>query len=147
MFIALTFLVFFLVELLSRKRIHPFQYLLVSIGLVLFYSLLLALSEQMNFNLAYFISALAIVGLITAYSHSIFKKMKQTALMGGFLAALYLFLFTVLQLEDMALMIGSVGLFIALAIIMYVSRTIDWYRQNDEDENRKITVQNASDVS
>ncbi|MDR2580821.1 MAG: cell envelope integrity protein CreD [Fibromonadaceae bacterium] len=127
MFIALTFLVFFMIELLSRKRIHPLQYLLTSIGLILFYSLLLSLSEQMHFNLAYMISALAIIGLITAYSHSIFKEAKQTMLMGGFLATLYLFLFTVLQLEDFALLFGSVGLFIALATVMFVSRKVDWY--------------------
>jgi len=132
MFIALTFLVFFLVELLSGKRIHPFQYLLVSIGLVLFYSLLLALSEQMHFNIAYLLSTLAIIGLITAYSHSIFKEMKQTVMMGGFLIVLYLFLFTVLQLEDLALLFGSIGLFIALAVVMYISRKVDWYHtQND----------------
>ena len=128
MFIALTFLVFFLVELLSRKRIHPLQYLLVSIGLALFYCLLLALSEQIHFTLAYLLSALAIVGLITAYSHSIFKKTKQTVLMGIFLTTLYLFLYTVLQLEDLALLIGSVGLFVALAVVMYVSRKVDWFR-------------------
>ena len=128
MFIALTFLVFFLVELISHKRIHPFQYLLVSIGLVLFYCLLLAFSEQMRFNLAYFISALAIVSLITAYSHSIFKAAKQTVLMGCLLIALYLFLFTVLQMEDFALLFGSVGLFVALAVVMYISRKVDWYR-------------------
>jgi len=130
MFIALTFLVFFLVELLSRKRIHPLQYLLVSIGLVLFYSLLLALSEQMHFNLAYLFSALAIIGLITAYSHSIFKETKQTVLMSIFLTALYLFLYTVLQLEDFALLMGSVGLFIALAAVMYISRKVDWYQNS-----------------
>ena len=134
MFIALTFLVFFLVELLSHKRIHPFQYLLISIGLILFYSLLLALSEQMHFNLAYLISALAIVSLITAYSHSIFKETKQTALMGGFLTTLYLFLFTVLQLEDFALLFGSVGLFIALAVVMYISRKLDWYHLGQKSD-------------
>ena len=140
MFIALSFLVFFLVELISRKRIHPFQYLLVSIGLILFYSLLLSLSEQMHFNLAYMISALAIIGLITAYSHSIFRAMKQTALMGGFLTTLYLFLFTVLQLEDLALLFGSVGLFIALAVVMYISRKVDWYNtQSDNTEKPDIS--------
>jgi inner membrane protein len=138
MFIALTFMVFFLVEIISRKKIHPLQYLLVSIGLILFYSLLLAFSEQMNFNLSYLLSASAIVTLITAYSHSIFKNIKKTALMGTFLVVLYIFLYTVLQLEDMALMIGSIGLFIALAIVMYVSRKVDWYRQNDEKEDMSV---------
>ena len=128
MFIALTFLAFFMIELISRKRIHPFQYLLTSFGLVLFYSLLLSLSEQMSFNLAYLFAALAIIILITAYSHSIFKDIKQTISMGSLLTTLYLFLFTVLQVEDFALLIGSIGLFIALATVMYVSRKVDWYR-------------------
>lgn len=134
MFIALTFLVFFLVELLSKKRIHPVQYLLVSSALVLFYSLLLALSEHIGFNWSYIVSALANVILITAYSHSIFKSKKQTVLMGIFLSVLYTFLFVVIQLEDMALLLGSIGLFIALAIVMFVSRKINWYKDNDPVE-------------
>jgi inner membrane protein len=127
MFIALTFLAFFMVELISRKPIHPLQYLLASIGLVLFYTLLLSLSEQIHFNLAYLLSAFGIISLITAYSHSIFKALKQTALMGAFLTMLYLFLFSVLQMEDLALLFGSLGLFIALATVMYISRKVDWY--------------------
>jgi len=133
MFIALTFVVFFLVELLSRKRIHPIQYLLVSFGLVLFYSLLVSLSEHINFNLAYLISSIAIILLISIYSKTIFKNIKQVIMMGLFLSALYIFLFVILQLEDMALLFGSVGLFIALAIIMYVSRKVNWYK-NDKDK-------------
>ena len=131
MFIALTFFVFFLVELLSHKRIHPIQYLLVSCGLVLFYSLLLALSEHIGFDGAYLASAVAIVILITAYSGSILKKRSQTLRMGLFLTALYVYLYVMLQLEDMALLFGSVGLFVALAIIMYVSRKINWYKNSN----------------
>jgi len=131
-FIALTFLVFFVVELLSRKRIHPIQYLLVSFALVLFYCLLLALSEHLRFGFAYLISAIAIVLLITMYTKSIFKNLKQTCMMGLFLAGLYVFLYVILQLEDMALLLGSIGLFIALAIVMYVSRKVDWYKKDKE---------------
>ena len=128
MFIALTFFVFFLVELLGHRRIHPVQYLLVSCGLVLFYSLLLALSEHIGFDWAYLVSAVAIVTLITAYSGTIFKKRSQMFRMGIFLTALYVYLYVMLQLEDMALLFGSVGLFVALAIIMYVSRKVNWYK-------------------
>ncbi|MBF0574962.1 cell envelope integrity protein CreD [Dysgonomonas sp. GY617] len=131
MFIALTFLVFFMVEILSKKRIHPVQYLLVSFALVLFYSLLLALSEHIGFDWSYLVSALAIVMLITAYSHSIFKSRKQTLFMGLFLSALYIFLYVVIQLEDMALLLGSIGLFVALAIVMFVSRNINWYKDDE----------------
>lgn len=130
MFIALTFLVFFMVELLSKKRIHPVQYLLVSFALILFYSLLLALSEHIGFDWSYLVSALAIVLLITAYSHSIFKSKKETVFMGIFLSGLYVFLYVVIQLEDMALLLGSIGLFIALATVMFVSRKINWYKDD-----------------
>ena len=134
MFIVLTFVVFFMVELLNRKRIHPVQYLLVSFALVLFYSLLLALSEYIGFEWSYLISALAIVSLITSYSYSIFKSKKQASFMGVFLCILYVFLYVILQLEDMALLLGSAGLFITLAIVMYVSRKVDWYKEDDRVE-------------
>ncbi len=137
MFIALTFLVFFIVELRSHKPIHPVQYLMVNFALVLFYSLLLAFSEHIGFNLSYIVSAVAIVSLITAYSYSIFKNKKQTISMGIFLLVLYGFLYVVIQLEDMALLLGSVGLFIALAIVMYASRKVKWYK---EENNSKPIV-------
>lgn len=129
MFIALTFMVFFIVELKSRKSIHPIQYLLVSFALVLFYSLLLAFSEHIGFDLSYLVSALAIISLITAYSWSIFKNKKETFFMGIFLTVLYSFLYVVIQLEDMALLLGSVGLFIALASVMYASRNVNWEKK------------------
>lgn len=131
-FIVLTFVVFFLVELLSRKRIHPVQYLLVSCALVLFYTLLLAISEQLGFELAYLISAFATVALITAYSKTMFKNVKQACMMGGFLAVLYLYLYIVLQQENMSLLFGAVGLFIALAIVMFALRNVDWYKKKEE---------------
>lgn len=140
MFIALTFLVFFLVELISRKRIHPMQYILVSCGLILFYTLLLALSEHVGFDWAYLISSAAIVSLITAYTLSIFTKRKQSLMMGGFLIMLYLYLYVILQLEDLALLFGSIGLFIALAIVMFVSRKINWYNLSGEDNSKDENI-------
>lgn len=134
MFIVLTFLVFFMLELLGKKRIHPIQYLLVSSALVLFYSLLLSLSEHIGFDKSYVVSSLAVIALITAYSHSIFKNKKQTIFMGLFLLILYLFLYIVIQMEDMALLLGSIGLFIALATVMYTSRKIDWYKEDSQTQ-------------
>lgn len=131
MFIALTFVVFFFVEILAKKKIHPIQYLLVGIALILFYSLLLSISEQLSFGLAYLIASTAIIGLITAYTHSIFKNKPQTAMLTMTLCLLYVFLYVVLQLEDIALLIGSIGLFIILGIIMYFSRKINWYKQEE----------------
>ncbi|MDR1706578.1 MAG: cell envelope integrity protein CreD [Prevotella sp.] len=133
-FIMLTFVVFFLVELLSRKRIHPVQYLLVSCALVLFYTLLLAISEHLDFKLSYFISASATVALITAYSKTMFKNIKQACMMGGFLSILYTYLYIILQLESMSLLFGAAGLFIALAIVMFALRNVDWYKKKTTSE-------------
>ncbi|NDV69601.1 cell envelope integrity protein CreD [Dysgonomonas sp. 25] len=137
MFIALTFVAFFLVEILSRRRIHPMQYVLVSFALIIFYTLLLSLSEHIGFELSYLISAIAIVAMVSLYSLTIFSRKKHAAMMGGCLAILYSFLYIVLQLENLALLFGSVGLFLALAIVMYASRKIDWYKIGISDEDRE----------
>ena len=131
MFIALTFVVFFFVEVLTKKRIHPIQYLLVGIALILFYSLLLSISEQLNFAIAYLIASFATITMITVYVHSIFKNKTQTGILATILGILYLFLYVILQLEDVALLIGSIGLFIILGIIMYFSRKINFYKQEE----------------
>lgn len=136
-FIVLTFVVFFLVEILSQKRIHPVQYLLVSCALILFYTLLLAISEHLDFALAYLISAFATTMLITLYSKTMFRKTKQTAMMGGFLIALYTYLYIILIQENFALLFGAVGLFVALAIVMFVLRKIRWYDDEKKDIEEK----------
>ena len=127
MFIALTFLVFFFVEVLNKKRIHPIQYLLVGLALCIFYTLLLAISEYINFNFSYLVSSIATIALITAYSKSIFKNKFLTFLQGLILVVLYGFMYVTLQLQDYALLMGSIGLFIVLVIVMYLSRNIEWY--------------------
>ena len=129
MFIALTFVVFFFVEVLTKKKIHIIQYLLVGIALILFYSLLLSISEQIGFALAYLIASVATIGLISSYVYSIFKSIKQTGLLTLILCVLYTFLYVILQLEDLALLIGSIGLFTILGVIMYLSKKINWYKE------------------
>jgi len=126
--IALTFLIFFLVELLNDKKIHPFQYGLVGLALVLFYVLLVSISEHLSFDLAYGISTLAIVLMIALYSLSIFKAGKLTFMLAFALFAVYGFLFVILQLSDYALLMGSVGLTIILAVAMYFTRKVNWYK-------------------
>jgi inner membrane protein len=127
MFIALTFMIFFFVEILNRRRIHPVQYLLVGLSISIFYVLLLSLGEQIGFNLSYLVSSVAIVCLITAYAASIFRNFKLTLILGLCLVLLYAFLFILIQLQDYALLLGSIGLFIAMGLIMYTSRNVDWY--------------------
>lgn len=136
MFILLTFAIFFLVEIVTKTRIHPVQYTLVSFALILFYTLLIALSEHIGFQLAYLIAAIAIVMMITLYVKTIFKKLSHALAMGAFVALIYVYLYVILQLENMALLIGSIGLFIALGAIMYVLRKVNWYK--DEDVQSEI---------
>lgn len=127
LFIALTFIVFFFLEILQKKQVHPLQYLLVGFALCIFYTLLLSISEYTGFNAAYAIAAIATVSLIGFYVWSVFRN-GLTAL--GFTAALgglYGYIYILIQLEDYALLFGSIGLFVILAILMYFSRRIDWY--------------------
>jgi inner membrane protein len=126
MLIVMDFLVFFFVEVLRKMRIHPIQYLLVGLALCIFYTLLIALSEQVGFSAAYIISAISVIGLVVFYARSVFKAARATRLLGLVMLLVFGFMFTVIAQEDYALLIGSIGLFIVLAIVMGVSRKIDW---------------------
>ena len=128
MFIAITFMAFFLFEVLSKLRIHPFQYLLVGFALALFYLLLLSFSERFGFLAAYIISTLATIGLITAYCAKVLRAHTKALIVSGLLFLLYSYLYVIVQLEDLALLYGSILLFVLLALTMYITRNIDWYK-------------------
>jgi inner membrane protein len=127
LFIGLSFALFFVVELMQKKPMHPVQYLLIGIALVIFFTLLLAISEFTLFNYAYAIAATATIALITIYTGAHFKSIKTGALFCTLLSLLYGFIFVLIQLEDTALLVGSIGLFVVLAIVMFASRKINWY--------------------
>lgn len=137
MFITLTFLIFFFVQILNGVRIHPIQYIIVGLALCVFYTLLIALSEHIAFNFSYLISSVSIIALITLYARSIFSNKKLTLLICLILSILYLFIFSIIQMEDYALLMGSTGLFIVLAAIMYLSRKIDWYDVKTKESGLK----------
>jgi len=128
LFIGLTFVAFFLFEMLKALRVHPIQYLLVSAALSLFYLLLLALSEHIGFNLAYLTAALACTGLITYYVSHVLGGIRRGIGFGALLALLYAALWGLLQSEDNALLLGSLLLMAVLALVMVLTRKIDWYR-------------------
>jgi inner membrane protein len=127
LFIALNFLIFIFIEIKSKTRIHPFQYALVAFALLIFYALLTSISEQTGFNWAYLISAMAVTMLITWYSYTMLRNTRMVVWVTLLQTGLYLFLFTLLQLQDYALLAGSIGLFVILAIIMRASQQIKWY--------------------
>lgn len=128
MFILITFSAFFFVEILNRQRIHPIQYLLVGFAICLFYVLLLAISEHLTFNLAYLICSVVVLALISFYVRYVFQNARLTGLFTAVLALLYGFFYSLLQLEDYSLLLGSVGLLLILGTIMYLTRNVNWYK-------------------
>jgi inner membrane protein len=126
--ISLTFLGFFFIEIFIRKKLHPFNYILIGLALCIYYTLLISISEFFNFNSSYFIATILTLGLIFLYSKSIFGQNKSAYIITILMLILYGFIFVIIQLEDTALLIGSIGLFIILALTMFVSRKIDWQK-------------------
>lgn len=127
LFIGLTFALFFIIELMQKKPIHPVQYVLIGIALVIFFTLLLSISEFLMFDAAYCIAAGATILLISLYANTHFKSIKTASVFGLFLTCLYAFIFVLIRLEDAALLVGSIGLFVILALVMFGSRKINWY--------------------
>jgi inner membrane protein len=125
LFIVLTFLIFFMNETFDRRRIHPLQYVLVGCALCLFYLLLLAFTEQLPFAAAYAIAAAGTVGMIAAYAAAVLDGRKRALGLGGMLAGLYGYLYTLLQMEDFSLLMGALGLFAVLAAVMYLTRRLN----------------------
>jgi len=137
LFIGFTFLVFFFIEVLNKIFIHPIQYILVGVALIVFYTLLLSISEHLNFNLAFILSAVATLLLVGGYVKAILRSAKLAYLILGILTVLYTFIFVIIQLQDYALLIGSIGVFIILGLVMYFSRKIDWFNLNLNDKGEQ----------
>jgi inner membrane protein len=127
LFILLTFATLWLIEVLADVRIHPIQYLLLGAALCVFYLLELSLAEHLGFPLAYAVAAAAVFGLVTAYCVAILETVPRAAFVGSGTASLYGYLYVLLTNEDYALLIGSIGLFAAVAGVMLVTRRVDWY--------------------
>lgn len=129
--ILLTFAAVFFIEMRKDTPIHPVQYLLVGIALIVFYTLLLSFSEHIGFGYAYLISSIMTIGLIVAFMSSVTKNRKTGLGIGGLLTLLYAFIYVLLQLESYALLVGSIGIFVVLGIAMFASQKIEWYKKKD----------------
>ncbi|MDR1149729.1 MAG: cell envelope integrity protein CreD [Spirochaetaceae bacterium] len=127
LFLIVPFLTLFLLEIFTKKRIHPVPYLLSGIGNAVFYLLLLSLSEQMPFYTAYLLAALAVTAMMTLYSRSLLPSWSKSWYMGLVVTLSYVLLYAVLNAESYALLIGSVGTFAVVALIMFLTRKLDWY--------------------
>jgi inner membrane protein len=127
LFIVLTFVTAFLWEVTGKALVHPIQYLFVGFAMCIFYLLLLSLSEHVGFDRAYAAAAIATVALLSWYWTWVLLGPSKGAVMCAALVGLYGFLYLLLRLEDYALLAGSLGLFAMLALVMVLTRKVDWY--------------------
>ena len=127
LFLGLTFAAFLLFEMLGRLAIHPVQYALVGLALAMFFLLLTALSEHIDFAAAYAVATAACVGLISTYLVRVLRSARAGLAFGGALGMLYAMLYATLKAEDYALLGGSLLLFAVLATVMIATRRFDWY--------------------
>ncbi len=128
--ILLTFISLFMVEIMRKVRIHPFQYILIGAALIIYYSLLLSFSEHVGYNMAYFIATAATVILISLYSTTFLTDKKLVFIFSSLLVFFYGFIFVIIQLQDYSLLLGSLGLFFIIGLLMYFSKKIKWYEES-----------------
>jgi inner membrane protein len=131
LFIALTFMTFFVWEHMSRVRLHPLQYLLVGLALSIFYLLLIALSEHVPFVAAYWSAAIALVALIGVYLAGAMRKRLRGAVAAAAMTGVYAVLYALVLSESYSLLMGAIVLFAALGAVMLVTRNVDWYASAD----------------
>jgi len=127
LFILLTFATLWLFEVRAAVRVHPIQFLMLGGALCLFYLLLLSLSEHMPFIGAYAIASVAIIGMVASYGMIVLGAIGRAMAIASVVAMLYGYLYVLLVNEDYALLIGSIGLFLILGVVMYATRNVDWY--------------------
>ncbi|HEY0634802.1 MAG TPA: cell envelope integrity protein CreD [Gammaproteobacteria bacterium] len=140
LFVLLTFVAFFLFEVMKQLRLHPMQYLLVGAALVLFYLLLVSLSEHVAFHWAYLSAALSSTLLIGIYVSGVLASAARGMAITGGLALLYTMLYVILRSEDNALLMGSLLIFAVLAGVMVVTRRFDWYRIGNHGAENSVAV-------
>ncbi|HEY2394783.1 MAG TPA: cell envelope integrity protein CreD [Rudaea sp.] len=127
LFIALTFVAFFLIEILRKLRVHPVQYILVGLALATFYVVLLALSEQVGFAKAYLAASVAVVALVGGYAAAVLRAWRAGIVLGSTLVVVYALLYGLVVSEQYSLLMGSIALLAVVATLMYLTRKVDWY--------------------
>jgi len=130
LFLVIPFLTLFFLEVFSQRSIHPAQYLLSGLANVIFYLLLLSISEHIPFSFAYLIAAAALTCMMTLYARSLVETWVRSAYMGLVMAMLYLIMYLTLNAEDWALLIGSIAAFVICGVVMFLTRKLDWNNLN-----------------
>ena len=132
LFLIIPFIALLISEIFSKIKIHPVQYCLIGFADIIFYLLLLSISEHLSFDSTYFVCAVCVSLSTLFYASAIFRQIKWGGLLSGVQFISYIFLYGTLQAEDYALLIGSIGLFIVVVLLMFITRKIDWYELGNE---------------
>jgi inner membrane protein len=130
--ILLTFVALLTTELIQKKNVHLLQYALIGAAMTIYYTLLLSFAERIGFNLAYLLASCATIILISTFLYRLLNNRKPALIFGLILAMLYGFIFVIIQLQDLALMFGSIGLFLIITVMMYLSAKMDWSKQRKQ---------------
>ncbi len=142
MFIGLVFFAYFLFEVVIGVRVHPAQYLLIGLAQSIFYLLLLAFSERVGFTIAFLVAAVATISITAGYAGAVFGARKYIIRAGLVFIAVYALLYVLMRVQDFALMIGALSAFVLIALVMYLTRNVDWYgdqnrsEKNNSEQNR-----------
>jgi len=136
LFLVIPFLTLFFLEVFSQKSIHPVQYLLSGLANIIFYLLLLSISEHLSFSVAYLIASAALTGMMMLYARSLVETWARSAYMGLVMALLYLIFYLTLNAEDWALLIGSIVAFMITGVVMFLTRKLDWSSLNIKGEKQ-----------
>lgn len=127
LFLGLVFLSYFVFEVTTGRRVHPAQYVLVGLAQIIFYLLLLSLSERIGFDLGFLIAGAATVTLLSLNAQWVFSSRKQGVRALAIFTSLYALNYLLMRLEDNALLVGAIASFLAVSVAMYFTREIDWY--------------------
>lgn len=132
LFVGLVFLTYFVFESTSKRELHPAQYILIGLAQITFYLLLLSLAERIGFDAAFAVAAFATVGLISSYAWMVFKSLMRGLAALGVFSLLYGVIYTLMRMEDYALLVGAVAAFVVIATVMVLTRNINWYGSEPE---------------
>jgi inner membrane protein len=127
LFLGLIFLSYFIFEVTTGRRVHPAQYVLLGVAQIIFYLLLLSFAERIGFDFGFLFAGAATVLLLSTNAGWVFSSRTQAIRALLIFAFLYALIYTLLRLEDNALLVGAIASFIAVAAAMYLTRKIDWY--------------------
>jgi len=145
LFIGLSFVAFFIFEVIMKLPIHPIQYTLVGFAIATFYLLLISLSEHFNFLLSYSIASICCTLLLLSYLRFVLAGYKQAIAFSGLLLILYSVLYVIISAEDLALVMGAFLTFTSLAIVMFTTRNIDWYKVGIQLNDKQVEHKSAGE--